>query len=73
MERGINLILRDAKDGENILVVGHGDSMTRYIREKASGHKFRGFHNAEYALLESNGHEVKYVKSGWPAKNVHVD
>ena len=73
MERGINLILRDAKDGENILVVGHGDSMTRYIREKASGHKFHGFHNAEYALLESNGHEVKYVKSGWPAKNVHVD
>ena len=73
MERGINLILRDAQDGENILVVGHGDSMSQYIREKANGRKFRGFHNAEFALLESNGHEVEYVKSEWPARNVRID
>lgn len=51
MELGINLILRDAQDGENILVVGHGDSMSQYIREKANGRKFHGFHNAEVALL----------------------
>lgn len=73
MERGINLVLRDAKDGENILIVGHGDSMSRYIHDRANGHKFHGFHNASYALLESNGHEVEYIKSDWPAKNVHVD
>lgn len=72
MERGINLILRDAKDGENILVVGHGDSMGQYVREKAGNHKFRGFHNASFVLLESNGHEVKYVKSGWPAKKIKI-
>lgn len=73
MERGINLILRDAKDGENILVVGHGDSMSQYIREKAGNHKFRGFHNAEYVQLKSNGHEVEYVKSCWPAKKVKIE
>ena len=47
MERGINLILRDAKDGENILIVGNGDSMGQYIREKAGNRKFHGFRNAE--------------------------
>ncbi|WP_283605376.1 histidine phosphatase family protein [Lactobacillus gallinarum] len=73
MERGINLILRDAKDGENILVVGHGDSMSRYICEKAGHHKFHGFHNAEYVQLKSNGHEVEYVKSCWPAKKLKIE
>lgn len=72
MERGINLILRDAKDGDNILIVGHGDSLSRYVRERTGKHKFRGFHNAAYVLLQSNGHEVKFVKSGWPAKKIKI-
>lgn len=70
MERGINLILRDAKDGENILIVGHGDSMGQYIREKAGNRKFHGFRNAECVQLKSNGHEVEYVKSHWPARKM---
>ncbi|MGN1272882.1 MAG: histidine phosphatase family protein [Lactobacillus sp.] len=73
MERGMNLILRDAKDGENILVVGHGDSMGHYIKERINGEKFTGFHNAEFALLKSDGNEVEYVENVWPAKNVRID
>jgi broad specificity phosphatase PhoE len=73
MERGMNLILRDAQDGENILVVGHGDSMGHYIRERAGGNKFPGFHNAEFALLQSDGNEVEYEENVWPAKNVRID
>lgn len=72
MERGINLILRDAKDGENILIVGHGDSLARYVRERTGKRKFRGFHNAAYVLLQSNGHEVEFVKSAWPAKKIKI-
>ena len=48
-------------------------NLRNFIPPKAERILEFGFHNAEYALLESNGHEVKYVKSGWPAKNVHVD
>lgn len=73
MERGMNLILRDAQDGENILVVGHGDSMGHYIRERINGSNFSGFHNAEFALLKSDGNEVEYVENVWPAKNVRID
>lgn len=73
MERGMNLILRDAQDGENILVVGHGDSMGHYIRERAGGNKFPGFHNAEFALLQSDGNEVEYEENVWPAKDVRID
>lgn len=69
MELGMNLVLRDAQDGDNILVVGHGDSMSRYIFEKTGTRKFHGFQNGSYALLQSNGHEVDYVKSGWPIKD----
>lgn len=72
MERAINLILRDAKDGENILIVGHGDSLAQYVREKTNKHKFHGFQNAAYVLLRSNGHEVEFVKSGWPAKKIKI-
>lgn len=73
MERGMNLILRDAQDGENILVVGHGDSMGHYICECAGGAKFTGFHNAEFALLKSDGNDVEYEENVWPAKNVRID
>ena len=73
VERGMHLILRDAQDGENILVVGHGDSMGHYIRERAGGNKFPGFHNAEFALLQSDGNEVEYEENVWPAKDVRID
>ena len=57
-------------EGRNILVVGHGDSMGHYIRERAGGNKFPGFHNAEFALLQSDGNEVEYEENVWPAKDV---
>lgn len=73
MERGMNLILRDAQDGDCILVVGHGDSMSQYIRSLSGKTNFRGFQNGSFVKLRGNGHSVQYVKSGWPARNVHLN
>lgn len=73
MELGMNLILRDAQDGDNILIVGHGDSMSRYIFEKTGARKFGGFQNGAYALLKSDGHSVDFVRSGWPVKDEIID
>lgn len=72
MERGFNRILRDARDGETILIVGHGDSLSRYVREQTDRRNFRGFHNAGYVLLKSDGHEMKFIQSGWPAKKIKI-
>lgn len=73
MERGMNLIMRDAQDGDVILVVGHGDSMTQYLREILEVHAFRSFKNASFVKLEGNGQNVEYVESAWPAENVRLN
>lgn len=71
VERGMNLILREAQDGDCILVVGHGDSLSQYLRNVIDVRHFRGFGNASFVKLVSDGKSVKYVKSGYPARNVH--
>lgn len=73
MERGMNLILRDAQDGETILVVGHGESMSQYIRNILGERQFRGFQNASFVKLEGDGQMMRYVESEWPAKFVHLN
>lgn len=72
MERGMNLILRDAQDGDNILVVGHGDSLSQYIRAKSGNPKFKGFQNAQYVKIVIEGQTVDYDSTEWPAKNVRL-
>lgn len=72
MERGMNLILRDAQDGDEILVVGHGDSLSQYIRAKSGNPKFKGFHNAQFVKLVTDGQTIDYDSTVWPAKNVRL-
>lgn len=71
VERGMNLILRDAQDGDRILVVGHGDSLSQYLRNVIGVRHFHGFGNASFVKLVGNGQSMHYVKSGYPARNVH--
>ena len=74
MERGINLIMRDAQDGDNILVVGHGDSLSQYINEKTNHREFLGLPNCSFVQLTSNeGSTLEYVRTEWPAKAVKID
>lgn len=74
MERGINLIMRDAQDGDNILVVGHGDSLSQYINEKANHREFLGLPNCSFVQLTSNeGNALEYVRTEWPAKGAKID
>lgn len=70
MQRGMNLILRDAQDGDNILIVGHGDSLTQYLRAKSNNHKFHNFHNGQFVKLTTDGQTIDFVDSKWPAKNI---
>lgn len=70
MERGMNLILRDAQDGDNILVVGHGDAFSQYLRAIVGVKKFRGFQNAQFVKLVTNGQTLDYASTFWPAKNI---
>lgn len=73
MERGMNLILRDAQDNDVILVVGHSDSMGQYLKQVANVKKFKGFDNASYVKMISDGQMMEYVESGWPAENVRIN
>lgn len=72
MERGMNLILRDVQDGDNILIVGHGDSLSQYIRAESGNNKFKGFQNAQFVKLTTDGQTVNYDSTVWPAKNVKL-
>ncbi|KRM40252.1 phosphoglycerate mutase [Lactobacillus hamsteri DSM 5661 = JCM 6256] len=72
MERGMNLVLRDAQDGDKILVVGHGDSLSQYIRAKSGNTKFKGFQNAQFVKLVTDGQTIDYDSTVWPAKNVRL-
>lgn len=72
MKRGMNLILRDAQDGDNILVVGHGDSLSQYIRAESGNPKFKGFQNAQFVKLVTDGQTLDYDSTVWPAKNVRL-
>ena len=72
--RSINLIMRDAQDGDNILVVGHGDSLSQYINEKANHREFLGLPNCSFVQLTSNeGNALEYVRTEWPAKGAKID
>lgn len=74
MERGINLIMRDAQDDDNILVVGHGDSLSQYINETTNHREFLGLPNCSFVQLTSNeGSNLEYVRTEWPAKAVKID
>ena len=68
----MNLILRDAQDGDNILVVGHGDSLSQYIRTQCGNPKFKGFQNAQFVKLVTDGQTLDYDSTFWPAKNIRL-
>lgn len=72
MERGMNLILRDIQDQDVILVVGHGDSMIQYLKRVVKVQKFKGFQNASFVKMVSDGQTLKYVDSAWPAQDVRI-
>lgn len=72
MERGMNLVLRDVQPNETILVVGHSDSMTQYLKMLAIDDKFHGFHHGSFVKLTVEGQVLEYVDSDWPGKNLTV-
>lgn len=73
MERGMNLILRDAQDDDTILVVGHNRNMTLYIRKILDEERFTGFRNASFVKLVGDGQAMQYAESKWPAENVRLN
>lgn len=70
MERGMNLILRDVQPGDQVLVVGHSDSLILYLKKVIGMKKPHVIHNGALVQLRGDGQHFNVVQQYWPAENI---
>lgn len=70
IDRAMTKILRENPHARNILVVGHGDVLARYVRQHDKRNIFNSFGNGEVAVLEENDGHVSFIESYWPARGL---
>lgn len=70
IKRAMMTIQRDAQDGERILIVGHGDTLSSYIRATCQDARFFDFNNCGVAKLTSDGQKVTFDSYVWPGKKI---
>ncbi|QNQ83180.1 histidine phosphatase family protein [Lactobacillus sp. PV037] len=71
MERGMQEVFSQTRDGETVLVVGHGDILGQYVRKYKEELEFSGFKNCAYVKMSEENGKIRIEEAGWPAENIH--
>lgn len=62
MKKSINFILEEMLDGENVIIVGHGNTMGRYAKKIIKTENFSHFENASFIKIKFNNKKVSFSK-----------